>query len=145
VSSYRLLDPSWAQAPFEGRHPATFKPQPLERTATFPAGTVVVDCAQRRARVVAHLLEPEAPDALVKWGFFDTIFEAKEYAESYVMEGIAREMLQDSVQARAFALAAWDTALTNHPDRVRRWFYQRSPHAETRVGVYPVARVGPAP
>jgi len=142
VASYRLSKPTWAKASFEGRHTVTFTTVRSEEERNFPAGTVVVDTAQKRAKIIAGLLEPQAPDALVKWGFFDSIFEAKEYVESYVMEGIARDMLRDNeVIAREFEAAKRDTSLTNHPDRILDWFYQRSRYAEGRVGAYPVGRL----
>ena len=40
-----------------------------------------------------NLLEPEAPDSLARWGFFNAIFEEKEYGEHYVLEALAREMM----------------------------------------------------
>jgi hypothetical protein len=143
VECYRLTDPTWQAKPFEGRHSVTFTTDRETLTRSFPAGTVIVDMSQPRARIAANLLEPEAPDALVKWGFFDSMFEAKEYVESYVMERIAREMLRDDAAlAREFADAKRDSSLANHPDAVRAWFYQRSRYAETRVGEYPVVRYG---
>lgn len=142
VSSYRLTNASWAREPFEGRHSVTFSTEKLEETRTFPAGTVVVDTAQKRSKIAAGLLEPEAPDALVTWGYLDTIFEAKEYVESYVMEGIAREMLnQDATLRRDFAAAKRDSFLAGDPEKIRQWFYDRSRFAESRVGVYPIARI----
>jgi len=57
------------------------------------------------------------------------------------MEGIARDMLRDDPSlARQFAEAKRDTSLSNHPEAVLAWFYQRSRYAETRVGEYPVVR-----
>jgi hypothetical protein len=146
---YRLKSPTWSSAPFEGHHTVNYQVERHGETRTYPAGTVVVDMAQPRARIAANLLEPEAPDALVQWGFFDTIFDAKEYVESYVMEEIAREMLSDSSNAGisrgvlegAFRAAMQDTSFANHPKRIRDWFYERSRYAETRVGEYPVVRV----
>ncbi len=142
VHSYRLNKPSWKEAPFEGRHVVTYTCERSSEKREFPAGTVVIDTRQRKARIVAGLLEPEAPDALVQWGFFDPMFEAKEYVESYVMEGIARDMLRENdVIAREFEEAKRDTSLTNHPARVLDWFYQRSRYSEGRVGAYPIGRV----
>ncbi len=51
---------------------------------------------QPLAGVIAYLLEPKASGSLLEWGFFNGIFEQKEYAETYVMEPLARKML-DSV------------------------------------------------
>lgn len=139
---YRLVKPVWASIPFEGRHTVTFETARRGETRTYPAGTVVVDMAQRRARIAANLLEPEAPDALAQWGFFDGIFDAKEYVESYVMEDIARQMLRDDdALEREFKEAMQDTSLANHPKRVLDWFYARSRYAETRIGEYPVVRI----
>ncbi len=39
------------------------------------------------------LLEPDAPDSLLFWGFFNSIFEQKEYGEGYMLEKLARDML----------------------------------------------------
>lgn len=142
TGTYRLTQPVWTSPPFEGHHTVTYKTETISESRTYPAGTVVVDMAQPGARIAAHLLEPEAPDALVQWGFFDMIFDAKEYAESYVIEDIARGMLRDDASlAGQFKEAMRDTALANHPERVRAWFYQRSRYAETRIGEYPVVRV----
>ena len=60
-------------------------------TITFPAGSIVVPLNQRLSKVAIHWLEPEAPDSAMRWGFFDSIFEQKEYGEAYVMEKVARE------------------------------------------------------
>src|SRR5438876_3290903 len=38
------------------------------------------------------LFRSQAPDSLLAWGFFNAIFERKEYAEPYVMESLARDM-----------------------------------------------------
>ena len=54
---------------------------------------MVLYLAQPGARVAMHLLEPDAPDSLLKWGYLDAIFEQKEYSEERVMEAMAREMM----------------------------------------------------
>ena len=48
---------------------------------------------QRLAPVAMEWLEPAAPDSALQWGFFDSIFEQKEYGEAYVVERLAREMM----------------------------------------------------
>ena len=62
-------------------------------TRVFPAGSAIVPLAQPAGRVILNLLEPEAPDSLVHWGFFNAICEEKEYAEHYILEALAREMM----------------------------------------------------
>src|SRR5258708_9709644 len=43
----------------------------------------------------SHLLEAQAPDGLAFWNAFDTVLEAKEYGEDYVIEPLARRMLDE--------------------------------------------------
>src|ERR1044071_1979269 len=93
VESYKFTNVSWPSEPFEGRHMPRFDVEPLTETRVFPPGSVVVPLAQPAGRVILNLLEPQAPDSLVHWGFFNAIFEEKEYAEHYVLEALAREML----------------------------------------------------
>ena len=52
----------------------------------------------RAARLVMHLLEPQAPDSFAAWGFFNACFEQKEYLEPYVAEQIARTMLAADIR-----------------------------------------------
>lgn len=149
VKSYRFRDVKWRERPQEGRHPLTFEAEEIEETRTYPAGSVVVDLAQRTARVAMHILEPRAPDSYVQWGFFDPIFEQKEYYEGYVMEAMAREMLASDPTLRAEFEAARrsDAALSAgarpgaDPSRILDWFYRRTPYWDDRVNVYPVGRI----
>jgi len=141
VSSYRFADVAWRQAPYEGRHPLTFKLEDVVETRRFPAGSVLVDMNQRAARVAAHILEPDGPDSFVRWGFFDAIFEQKEYAESYVMEGVAREMLA----ADATLAGEYEAWKGDHPEatpeEILHWFYRRSPWWDDRINIYPVGKI----
>jgi hypothetical protein len=142
VRSTRFADATWSGAPFEGRHTLSYRARDFEETRTFPAGSLVVDMAQPLSKVAAHLLEPASADALVRWGYLDASFEQKEYIESYVIEGLIRKMLaEDEELARDFEAARADTAFARDPGRVRRWFYERSPYADLRVGLYPVGRI----
>jgi hypothetical protein len=149
VKSYRFRDVKWRERPQEGRHPLTFEVDEIEETRAYPAGTVVVDLAQRAARVAMHILEPRAPDSFVQWGFFDTIFEQKEYYEGYVMEAMARDMLAADPALRAeFETArAEDSTLTVGPKPganarlILDWFYRRTPYWDDRINVYPVGRI----
>ena len=143
VETYRFEDIIFAERPFEGRCQPNYTTVAEHETREFRAGTVVVPMDQRRARVAAHLLEPEAPDSLLAWGFFNAIFEQKEYAESYVMEPIARQMLESDPalkeeferklrEDQEFAADAW--ARLN-------FFYSRSPYWDELKDVYPVCRL----
>jgi hypothetical protein len=143
VSSYRFANAKWQQNPYEGRHPVRFDVEPIVETRVFPAGSAVIDMNQRRAQVIAHILEPAGPDSYLQWGFFDPIFEQKEYADSYVMERFAREMLRtDEALRKAFEeKKAADPEFAKDPDRIVSWFYQRTPYWDDRKDVYPVGKI----
>ena len=143
VQSYRFTNPEWQEAPYEGRHPVKFDVESITETRTYPAGSVVIDMAQRRSQVAAHVLEPTGPDSYVQWGFFDPIFEQKEYTDAYVMERKAREMLEkDAALKKAFEdKQASDPEFAKHPGWIINWFYQHSPYWDDRKDVYPVGRI----
>jgi hypothetical protein len=90
-----------------------------------------------------QLLEPEGPDSFVAWGFFDAIFEDKEYAEDYVMETLAREMLAKDPQLKEEfeAKVASDSAFRANPAARLEFFYRRTPWWDDRKDRYPVLRV----
>lgn len=143
VTSSRLLDPQWAGQPYEGRHPLTCAVEDFVEERTFPAGTAVVDLAQRTARVIVNALDARSEESFLAWGFFDTVFEQKEYAENYVMEAKAREMLAaDPALAAEFAAKkAADPAFAADQQAILDWFFRRTPYWDARIGVYPVAKV----
>ncbi len=139
----RFKDVQFRNTPFEGRMTVTFQCDTLTEECTYPAGTVVVETRQRAARLIAALLEPGSPSSLVYWGYFNAVFEQKEYAESYVMEKLAREMA-----ARDPALLAefqkkkeTDAGFAKSPRNILNWFYARSPWWDDRKDIYPVGKL----
>ena len=120
-----------------------YKTEKFKETRTFPTGTVVVSLNQRAARVAVHALEPEALDAFVAWGFMDAIFEQKEYAEDYVMEALAPEMLsKDAKLKEEFeTMLQKDTSFAKCPSARLDFFYRRSPYWDRQISLYPVARL----
>ncbi|MGI8835542.1 MAG: M14 family metallopeptidase [Pyrinomonadaceae bacterium] len=143
VESYRFTDVKWPSGPFEGRLMPSFKTEPVTERRTFPAGSVLIPLAQPSARVAINLLEPEAPDSLVHWGFFDAIFEQKEYGENYVLEKLAREMLAKDKKLREEfqQKLASDPKFAASPRARLEFFYRRSPYWDPQMNLYPVGRI----
>ena len=143
VESYRFVDVKWAGGPFEGRLMPEFKAEIVRERRTFPAGSVIIPLAQESAKVALNLLEPEAPDSLVHWGFFNATFEQKEYAENYILEKLAREMLaansglRDEFQKKL----ASDPKFAANPRARLEFFYRRSPYWDQQMNLYPVGRI----
>lgn len=143
IESYRFVDVKWAGGPFEGRLMPSFKAEVVRERRTFPAGSVIVPLAQESAKVALNLLEPEAPDSLVHWGFFNATFEQKEYAENYILEKLAREMLaaNPALRAEFEKKLATDASFASNPRARLEFFYRRSPYWDNQMNLYPVGRI----
>jgi Zinc carboxypeptidase len=143
VETYRFTNVVWPAEPFEGRHMPHFKVEQTTETLTFPAGSIVVPVAQPLGKVVLNLLEPEAPDSFASWGFFNAIFEEKEYAEHYVLETLAREMMvaNPDLKREFEQLVEINPEFAASPSARLRFFYRRSPYWDPQMNLYPVGRI----
>jgi len=143
IESYRFVDLKWAGGPFEGRLMPSFRVEVVHEQRTFPAGSVIVPLAQEGAKVAINLLEPQAPDSLVHWGFFNATFEQKEYGEDYVVEKLAREMLEKNPALREEyeKKLVSDPAFAANPHARLQFFYRRSPFWDQQMNLYPVGRI----
>ncbi|UJJ59051.1 M14 family metallopeptidase [Rhodanobacter denitrificans] len=148
AEGYQLDDPVWASKPFEGHLMLRdFRLRAVPREVTLPAGSAIVPLDQRAANVAIELLEPQAPDSLLRWGFLDAVFEAKEYGEPRVVEQLARDMLaRNPALKAAFAQKLHDDPAFAADSRARlMYFFERSPwYAAQNVGAYPVLRLDAA-
>jgi len=149
AESYQLDHPQWGGQPFEGHlmlRSFTMHTVPSHEVE-LPVGTVIVPLDQRSANVAINLLEPQAPDSLLHWGFLDAIFETKEYAEPRVLEKLARDMLaRDPALKSEFEQKLHDDpTFAGDPGARLEFFFERSPwYAAQRVGDYPVLRLDTA-
>lgn len=143
IESYRLTEPRWATASFEGRVTLTTKPVVTREKRSFAAGSVIVRLDQIAANVAIHLLEPAGPDSLLYWGFFNAIFEQKEFGDAFQIEKLAIEMMaKDPALKAEFEARLKDEAFAKNPRARLNFFYERSPFfAKQRIGLYPVGRI----
>ncbi|WP_342662060.1 M14 family metallopeptidase [Rudaea cellulosilytica] len=148
VQRYQIDDPQWASTPFEGHLMLRkFVAKTENATLTFPPGSAVVRMDQRAANVAVNLLEPDAPDSLLRWGTFNAIFEQKESADARVLEKLARDMLaQDtSFKAEFEERLKNDAGFAADPRARLEFFYRRSPwYAKQNIGAYPVVKLDAA-
>jgi hypothetical protein len=78
----------------------------------------------------------------VYWGFFNAIFEQKEYGESYVLEKLACEMLKKNPELKKeFEERLKDEKFAKNAYARLSFFYERSPYFDKRIGLYPVGRI----
>jgi hypothetical protein len=150
VDTYRCATPQWQVQPFEGHHVAGWrdagKTPPctaVRAKMSFPVGSVVVPMDQRAARIAMEWLEPQGPDSALQWGWFDSIFEQKEYGEGYVLERLARNLLaaDPGLKAEFEQKLAGDTKFAGSPNERLNWFLQHSRWWDGRIGLYPVGKL----
>ncbi len=144
VTTCRLKNPKWQQNPYEGRHLMTnIEYDEIEETRTFPAGSLVIETMQPAGRIIPHILEPKGNGSYLYWGFFDAVYEQKEYGESYVIEKIAREMLEkDPALKKEFEQKKLaDTSFAKNPEQILNWFYNKSLYSDNHKGIYPVGKI----
>ncbi len=140
---YRFSDVKFRSFPYEGRQLLTYETNLFKEKRTFKAGTIYVPLGCAESKIIMQMLEPQAPDALVGWGFFNTIFERREYFETYVMEPIAQKMaaknpkLMKEFQEKLVA----DRSFAANPYQRLHFFYERSPYWDREKNLYPVVRV----
>ncbi len=138
---YKFSDVKLSSNSFEGcQRVNSFKTDTIKRTVTFLKGSLLVPTRQPNYKILAHLIEPEAPASLFNFGFFNSIFEQKEYGEPYVLEPLAREMLKNDDIKNSF-----ENYRNQNPKassyEILNWFYNRSPYADQWLNVYPIGKV----
>jgi len=129
-------------SPFENRFMPSFKPVAARRQVDLRKGSLMVPVGQPYVRLAAHLLEPEAPDSLLAWGFFNMVAEQKEGADSHMLEPVAQKMLDNDPKLKAeFEEKLKDPAFAANPSARLDFFYRRSPYWDSHLGVYPILRL----
>ena len=121
----------------------SFDVETIDESKSFPAGSLLIPLAQPLAKLAISLLEPQAPDSFVRWGFFNAIFEHKEYAEPYIIETLARDMMSVNPELKKEfeQRLATDEAFAASPSARLEFFYRRSPYWDQQMNLYPVGRV----
>lgn len=144
IESFRFSNVEWRNSPYEGRF--TIQNMSLEkinRERLFEKGSVIVPMSQPAAKLIAFMLEPESEESFLYWGFFNSIFEQKEYVESYVMEEMAREMIKKEPQLKV-DFEKWkaeNPEVENNIYTQLWWFYRKTPYFDTELNVYPIGRI----
>jgi murein tripeptide amidase MpaA len=141
--TYRLSASKFADRQNEGHVAVSFDAKPVQERIAIPAGSWWVPMHQRRARLILSMLEPQAPDALVRWGFMNSIFGAGEGVGEYLSEPIARRMMADSPELRKQfeARLASDPQFAADPRARLQWWYQQSKYEAGDTNRYPIVRV----
>lgn len=135
---YKFSNVKLASNSYEGcQRVNSFEISTIQRKEKFKKGSVIISTKQPHYKILMHLLEPNAPASLFAFGYFNTIFEQKEYGEAYVLEPLAREMLKNNE-----IKAEFENFKANNPNiksyELLNWFYLKSNYSDPYLNVYPI-------
>lgn len=147
AETFRADKATFGATSFESHQRLTVEGNWKPEARAVLAGSLFVPVNQPKARLVVAMLEPQAPDSLLAWGFFNNAYERKEYMEEYVAEDVAREQLaaDPAVAAEFKRRLETDPAFAKNPHARLEFFAQRHASWDERFRLYPVLRTNVAP
>jgi murein tripeptide amidase MpaA len=137
----RLRDPA-VQPAQDGRLPLKASFEHENVSETLPAGTIRVPSDQPLGLLAAALLEPEAPDSFLAWGFFPEMLSPEPGAEDFVRAPLSEALLAQDASVRS----AFEAKLIAEPafaaDAAARlaWLTGRLPGRSPYYFTYPIRR-----
>ncbi|RKZ12694.1 carboxypeptidase [bacterium] len=143
VEVLRLPEASIEGAPYEGHVRVTAGEAVASiETVEFGPGALRVPTDQDGGTLTVLLLDPTSADSFFQWGMMLEVLQRTEYFESYVLEPMARRMLEeDDELANEFAeRLANDEEFAADPRARLDFFYMRSPYYDREFRLYPIAR-----
>ncbi|MEW6004818.1 MAG: M14 family metallopeptidase [Stygiobacter sp.] len=143
VEKYKFNNVKFSTSSFENHFQPTYDYEIFRDTIKSKKGDYFIRTNQRTLGVIVHLLEPKGPDSFLRWGFFNSIFEPKEYFEEYSMEPIAQKMVVDNPKLKEEFenYVNSDPKIKENPRRRLNFFYERSPYFDNQLNIYPILRV----
>ncbi len=141
--TYRFHDVRLPASSYEGHQRPSYSVTSVTRYRELPAGSAYIPLGHPDARLIMHLLEPQAPDALVKWGYMNTIFEHRVYFEDYVMEPMAEVMYNSDadLRQRYQKKLTTDSTFASSARARLEFFYQRTHYWDEEKNLYPIVRI----
>lgn len=137
----RLLDAKVQRAQ-DGRLPLKASFQHESISETLPPGTIRVPSDQPLGLLAAALLEPEAPDSFLGWGFFPEMLSRPAGAEAFVLAPMVDALLAGNADVKA----AFEAKLAAEPEfagdgQARlEWLTAHLPERDPYALIYPVRR-----
>ncbi len=128
---------------FEGRQMVQKLTTKEERKRVLIAsGSIVVPTAQKKLKMLVHMFEAKSNDSFLQWGFFNSIFEQKEYAESYVMENMIPDLLKDEkIKSELDQKMKSDSVFASNSRAIYNWLYSKTPYWDEKLNIYPILKV----
>lgn len=109
----------------------------------YYAGDWLVPVRQERIKYIIEMLEPRARDSFVRWNFFDSVLDQREYFSSFGFEENALRTLDEFPELKK----SLETKRSNDPEFAKnhraqlQFIYENSPWFEKTWKRYPVGRI----
>ena len=145
VEVFRAKTVTFRPGPYEGRQQATVAGGWTREPQQLLPGSLFVPATQPGLWLLGNLLEPESPDSLTSWGFFNAVFEQKEFLEDYVAEAEARRMFAADKALQSEFDARFPSPDAGTPAERLRFVHEHHPSWDTRMNLVPVFRLDVAP
>ncbi|PKP04237.1 MAG: hypothetical protein CVU11_05685 [Bacteroidetes bacterium HGW-Bacteroidetes-6] len=139
----RLSGVSFPAMSYEGCFRPDFTISEFDTIMVIPRNSALVTVKQSKIKVLVWLLDARSEDSFLKWGFFNTIFEQKEYGEMYVLEPLADEMFKKdkALKAEFEALKKNDPGFAASQWAQMNWIYNHTAWRDQKMNVYPVVKI----
>ncbi|WP_105198953.1 M14 family metallopeptidase [Pseudoalteromonas sp. T1lg10] len=135
----RIGSHEFAKAPFEGRFRVTPTMEYTEVNVMVDEHWLKVDTDQTLGLLATHLLHPQAPDSLLQWGFFHSLFQRTEYVENYALAPYAEQMLLNNEDIKeSYEQKLKDSSFAEDAKARRAWLYAQSPYYDQQYLNYPI-------
>lgn len=144
VKSFRFSNVKFNDFPYEGRQTLLkFDLDTINEIRTYPKGSVVVETDQKLSKLILNIFEPNAQGSFLYWGFFNTIFEQKEYAESYVIEGMIEDIFykNPAVREEFYFKLSTESNFSENNRAIINWLYSKTSYWDNRLNIYPVGKI----
>ncbi|KAF5053367.1 Zinc carboxypeptidase [anaerobic digester metagenome] len=143
VAASKLNNVKFPGASYEGRFRPEYNIMEFDTTVNIPEGSSLVLVKQPKIKVLVWLLDAASEDSFLKWGFFNAIFEQKEYGEMYVLEPMAEKMFAENpaLKAEFEALKKNDPAFASNQWLQMNWVYNHTVYRDRHYCVYPVLKI----
>ncbi len=144
VVSTQFSDVILSSTSFEGRQMvSSFEFVETSEKRIIPKNSIFVPLQQVHSKMIAHMFEPNSSDSYFQWGFFNSVLEQKEYAESYVVEKMMIDMLQNDKELQKefdFKMKN-DSVFASNPRIIYNWFYYKTPYWDEKLNFYPILKI----
>ena len=147
LETWRATESTFEKESYEGRQRLKAKGKWTAEKRTLGPGALFVPIRTKDAALVMHLLEPDAPDSLLGWGYFNSAFEMREYMEPYVADQYGRELLAKNPEVRAefHRKLEKEPEFAKNPEARLEFFYRHHTSWDERYRLYPVYRTEKSP